>query len=110
MIIKEKKEIVGMLLTQGQEYRMLEINPRVGRDLPFLLRESSFEFYVVVYGFAQYIVVARGSFAIIPYLIPEIKDVGFIVEGEESILADTNVFVRDVLEERIDQATSYLNY
>ena len=110
MIITEKKNVVGWLLTQGQEYPLLDLYPRVGRDLPFLLREHSFQFYVVVEGLAQYIVVARGSFSIIPYLIPEIKDVGFIVEGEESILADTNVFVRDVLEERIDQATSYLNY
>ena len=82
MIITEKKEIVGMLLTQGQEYEMLEINPRAGRDLSFLLRESSFEFYVVVYNFAQYIVVSRGSFAIIPYSVPEVQDVRFIVEGE----------------------------
>ena len=83
MIIKEKKEIVGMLLTQGQEYRMLELYPRVGRDLSFLLRESTFQFYVVVEGFAQYIIVSRGNFTIIPLLEPEEQDVQFVVEREE---------------------------
>lgn len=85
MIIKEKKEVVGKLLAQGQEFELLELNPRAGRDLSFLLREHTFEFYVTVYGIAQFIVVSRGSFAIIPYSIPEVKDVGFIVEGEEPI-------------------------
>ena len=102
MIITEKKEIVGMLLTQGQEYEMLEINPRAGRDLSFLLRESSFEFYVVVYNFAQYIVVSRGSFAIIPYSSPEVKEIGFIVEREESEPIDMSK-----LEAHIDLAAFY---
>ena len=82
MIITEKKEVVGQLLTQGQVFEMLEINPRAGRDLSFLLREHSFEFYVTLFGIAQYIVVSRGSFAIIPYSVPEVKEVGFIVEGD----------------------------
>lgn len=84
MIIKEKKEIVGQLLAQGQVYELLDLNPTRGRDMGFVLREAAFEFYVVVYGFAQYIIVSRGSFAIIPYSLPEVKEVGFIVEGEET--------------------------
>jgi len=83
MIITEKKDVVGTLLTQGEEYDMLELYPRNGRDVPFLLRESSFEFYVVVEGFAQYIIVSRGSFAIIPLLEPVEWSVKFFVEGEE---------------------------
>ena len=105
MIIKEKKEIVGILLVQGQEFELLELNPRAGRDLSFLLREHTFEFYVTVYGIAQFIVVSRGSFAIIPYSIPEVKDVGFIVEGEEPI--EVTKFEQDILEARIDLASFY---
>ncbi len=99
MIIKERKEIVGKLLTQGHVFELLEINPRAGRDLSFLLRESSFEFYVVVNGYAQYIVVSRGSFAIIPYSVPEVQDVGFIVEGEEEQLDEVSI-----LEHRLERA------
>ena len=102
MIITEKKDVVGQLLTQGQVFEMLDINPTRARSLSFLLRESCFEFYVVVYGFAQYIIVSRGSFAIIPYSIPEVKDVGFIVEGEESEPIDMSK-----LEARIDLASFY---
>lgn len=97
MIITEKKNIVGMLLTQGQEYEMLDLYPRVGRDLPFLLRENSFEFYVVVEGFAQYIIVSRGSFAIIPFLETVERQVKFVVESEEEPTDVTNILERKIV-------------
>ena len=105
MIITEKKEIVGRLLTQGQVFEMLDLYQRIGRDLPFLLRENSFQFYVVVYGFAQYIVVARGSFAIIPYSSPEVQAVRFIVEGDEKV--EEKIEVEFIPQARIDLASLY---
>ena len=112
MIITEKKNVVGWLLTQGQEYPLLDLYPRVGRDLPFLLREHSFQFYVVVEGFAQYIVVSRGSFAIIPLLEPDEQEVRFVVEGEEEQSESYAVEIpkfekKDLLEARIDLAAFY---
>ena len=102
MIITEKKEVVGQLLTQSQVFEMLDINPTRARSLSFLLRESCFEFYVVVEGFAQYIIVSRGSFVIIPYLEPVEWQVKFLVEGEEPTPVDMSK-----LEARIGLAAFY---
>ena len=104
MIITEKKEIVGQLLTQSHEYEMLDINPTRARSVSFLLRESCFEFYVVVEGFAQYIIVSRGSFAIIPYLEPVEWQVKFLVEGEDE---EPEPIDMSKLEARIDLASFY---
>jgi len=81
----EEKLIVGKLLVQGEAFDMLDLDPQRHNKLTFLIRESCFEFLVVVNGFAQPIIVGRQSFAIIPYMEPEKKLVSYYVEDEEEL-------------------------
>ena len=103
--ITEKKQVVGTLLAQGQEYWMLDLSPNKHRNTPMSLREDTFEFYVIVDGYAHNIIVSRGSFAIIPLLADYSVEVRFIVEGEEPI--EVTKFEQDILEARIDLASFY---
>lgn len=80
-VMAQRKEIVGTLYAQGQKFDLLDLHPTKHNDWPWLIREHGFEFYVVVDGFAQYIMVSRGSFLIIPDLEPSHMDVKFLVEN-----------------------------
>ena len=92
----EEKQIVGKLLVQGEAFDMLDLYPQRHAALPWLLREHAFEFLVVVNGFAQPIIVGRESFAIIPYIFPETKEVNFHVEEkeEEPVKLDVSNFLQ----------------
>ena len=83
MIITEKKNIVGTLLVQGREYGLLDLYPWKHNELPFLLRNDAFQFLAEVEGFANPVIVGKGSFVIIPYLEPVEIDVRYIVGGDE---------------------------
>lgn len=83
-IHEEKQEVVGVLYTQGQEYGMLNILPSNTRGLHFLYRESAFEFYVIVEGFAQYVIVSKGNFLVVPLLNTVRRNVKFLVEDKEA--------------------------
>lgn len=87
-IHEEKKEVVGVLYAQGQEYDILDLLPSNTRSLPWLYRENAFEFYVIVEGFAQYIIVSKGNFLVVPLLSPVQKTVSFLIE-EENIKVDS---------------------
>lgn len=82
-IMTEDKQIVGQLLVQGQAFDLLDLFPRKHPELPWLLKEHTFEFLCVVRGFANPIIVGRNSFAIIPFLEPKTKSVQFYVEQDE---------------------------
>ena len=97
-IQEEKKEIVGLLLVQGQEFEMLDLYPQKHTDLPFWLKEHCFQFYVVVEGVATYIIVAREGFAIIPIFPPVTTTVKFFVEEDEE--------VNSQIQKRIDLLTN----
>lgn len=89
-IHEEKKTVVGVLYTQGQEYDMLDLLPSHSRNLPWLYREHAFEFYVVVEGFAQYVIVSHGNFLVVPLLSGVQRTVSFLIdEEEENIKVDS---------------------
>lgn len=89
-----QKEIVGKLIVQGQAYEMLEIAPRAiewSRGVRQVLKDTAVEFLVVYKGFARYILVS-GGFVIVPYPVPEFKEVGYFDEEEEGDEIRAQVF------------------
>jgi hypothetical protein len=82
-IITEKKPIVGKLVSQGCSYNLLALKPSVP-GVSALLREYGLQFYVVVEGFAQHVVVSKASFLIVPYPEPEIEDVKYVIEESDT--------------------------
>lgn len=83
VIMIEEKEIVGKLLAGGEAFDMLDLYPHRHASMPWLLREHTFEFLVVVNGVAQPIIVSRDNLVIIPYLVPQKKNVEYMVEEKE---------------------------
>jgi len=81
-IHKEEREVVGMLYSQGQEFELLELNPSIPRELSLIMREHTFRFFVVGDDFAQYIIVGRENFVIVPYLMPKTRNVNFLILDE----------------------------
>lgn len=83
MVQTEKKQIKAILHSQGHSFEMLDVLPWKHNDLHFLLRESSFQFLVVVNGFAQPVIVGRSGFVITPLIEPYEIDVNYLVEGDD---------------------------
>lgn len=82
MIQVEKKNIVGILHTQGRSFEMLELNPWKHEKISVILREHSFQFLVVVDDFAQPVIVGRGDYLIVPLIETYERDVNYLVEGD----------------------------
>lgn len=81
--ITEKKEIQGLLLTQGQEYPLLSLSPNVRASLPYGLKDHCVEFLIVQDGVARPLIVSRSGFAILPLLLPVEVVVQFMLEEKE---------------------------
>lgn len=78
----EKKDIVGVLYAQGQIYEMLDLLPARSRNLPWLYREHAFEFYVIVEGFASYVIVGHGCFLVVPLISTIKRTVSFLIDDD----------------------------
>lgn len=86
-ILEEEKEIIATLLVQGKEYPVLDLHPAKRNEIPFILREHTHQFLVIVEGFAQPIIVGRNSFVILPLLETYTETVRYFVEDEEEAQA-----------------------
>jgi hypothetical protein len=83
-IITEQREIVGILVTQGQRFDLLELSPNKRADAPFWMQNDVYEFLVVNgQGFVQTIIVGKGGFYILRNLDISSKRVNIVVADEE---------------------------
>ena len=86
MIITEKKNIVGYLVVQGEQFELLDLHPWKHNEIPLSLREYTFQFLSYHSGFATPIIVGRNALgAIIPYIVPMEVDVSFVVEEDDEV-------------------------
>lgn len=81
--ITENKEIVGNLFVGDHKFPMLALDPTRHNNWSWLVKEHAFEFYVVnVDGFAQYVLVGRDNFLIVPALEVSEQEVKFIMDDD----------------------------